>query len=164
MLDALPIAVRWIHVSSACALVGSALLYEVGIRPAWLAQSAEARQANFGRALRTLKMTTHITFLLFILSGAFNAVRNWPIYTRNPGLMHGLFGMHLLLGLGGLVVVMMMLAGRELKPARAGWSRAALLLLLLGIAAAATLKSAREAAMAQPPAIPPPAGGSPGAP
>ena len=61
---------------------------------------------------RKVKMTVHVTLLFFLISGIFNAIKNWPIYKQNPGVMHGIFGMHVLLGLGGVTLLMIMLAGR----------------------------------------------------
>ena len=99
---------------------------------------------------RPLKITLHVTLLLFLISGTYNAIKNWPIYTRNPAIMHGLFGLHLLLGLGGITILTIMLAGREPRPQRANWARGALIALLLAVAAASTLKAAREWTSAHP--------------
>ncbi len=140
-INPLVVASRWVHVISACVLIGS-LFFHAVILPGGGLESAEWETA-LRRWRRGLKMTVHVTLLLFLVTGVYNTLANWPIYTRYPGFMHGLFGLHLLLGLIALTLLMVMLAGREAKATRAGWARGALILLMLGVAAASTLKSAR---------------------
>lgn len=143
-LNFLAIVMRWLHMLAACGMVGS-VFYYLWILPMGLRDLDEAARLQLlRRPQRGFKMTVHATFLLFLISGTYNAMRNWVIYTYQPGLMHGLFGMHLLLGIGGVAGLMVMLAGREPRPGRNGWTRWALILLVLAIGAGSTLKSARE--------------------
>ena len=135
---------RWLHIVSACALVGSAFFFEFLLPSATRGVDDSVRESIHLRARRGFKMTVHVTLLLFLISGTYNALKNWPIYTRNPGVMHGLFGMHILLGLGAVTLLMISLAGREMKRTAPRYTRLALAALVLGIAAASTLKSARE--------------------
>jgi uncharacterized membrane protein len=143
-LSLAPIFFRWLHVGSACILIGSVFFHDLLLPMGTRGLDAASQELVALRCRRGFKMTVHVTLLLFLISGIFNAIKNWPIYTSNPGLMHGMFGMHVLLGLGAITLLMIALAGREPKRARAGWTRLALVALLLGVAAASTLKSARE--------------------
>ena len=143
-LNAVSIFFRWLHLVAACGLVGSVFFFALLLPRGLRGLDAEAAEAVTLRCRRGFKMTVHVSLLLFLISGTYNAIKNWPIYTLKPGIMHGLFGMHILLGLGAITLLMIMLAGREARRARNGWTRWALAALLLGIAAASTLKSARE--------------------
>ena len=132
-LDPVAILFRVVHVLSACALIGMIYSYcFIGCH------------ASDTGAHRKLKLTVHGTFTLFLISGIYNAVRNWTVYSSRPGGMHAMFGIHVLLGLAGLTLLMIVFAGREARPGKAAVARWALLLLVAGVAAASTLKSARE--------------------
>jgi cytochrome bd-type quinol oxidase subunit 1 len=146
-LNAISILFRWIHIVSACALAGTVFVFSVIMPIALRGLDPETRLAINARTHRGRKMTLHITFLLFLISGIYNAWKNWPIYTQNPAVMHALFGMHVLLALAAITILMIAFAGREPKPGRSGWTKWALVLLLLAIAFSSTLKSAREWAM-----------------
>jgi uncharacterized membrane protein len=153
-LSFVPIFFRWLHVASACILIGSVFFYDLILPLGMRGLDASAQELLALRARLGFKMTVHVTLLLFLISGIYNAIKAWPIYTSNPGLMHAMFGLHVLLGLGAIAVLMIALAGREPKRTRAGWTRWALLALLLGTAAAATLKSAREWTITHPQTAP----------
>jgi uncharacterized membrane protein len=135
---------RWLHVISACILIGSVFFYHVLLPAGTRGMPADAHETAERRWRRGFKLTVHLTLLLFLISGVYNAILNWPIYTMRPGVMHGMFGMHVLLGLGAITLLMIALAGREAKIRRAGWVRWALVMLILGVAAGSTLKAARE--------------------
>ncbi|HWE00888.1 MAG TPA: hypothetical protein VG326_00660 [Tepidisphaeraceae bacterium] len=144
---------RWLHLISACILIGSVFFYHFLLPSGVRAMEADAGEAAERRWRRGFKLTVHATLLMFLISGAYNAVRNWPIYTMRPGVMHGMFGMHVLLGLAGITLLMIVLAGREAKGRRTPWVRWALALLVLGVAAGSTLKAARESTLANPPPV-----------
>ena len=95
-------------------LVGSVFFFEVLLPIGTRGLESDASEALYLRCRRGFKMTVHITLLLFLISGIYNTVRNWSVYKPYP-LMHGLFGVHVLLGLGSLTVLMVLLAGREVK-------------------------------------------------
>jgi len=149
-LNVVSIFFRWLHIISACLLVGSVYFFQVVLPLGTRSSDPAAQETVYLRCRRGFKMTVHVTLLLFLISGIYNALKNWPIYTRNPAIMHGLFGAHLLLGLGAITLLMIMLAGREAKKSRMGWARWALIALILAVAVAATLKAAREYATAHP--------------
>lgn len=145
---ALPILSRWVRMITAGALFGSVFFFHVILPRGAGGLDAPGQDLVYARLRRGFKMTVHVSLLLFLASGIYNLMKNWPAY--NPGnhpqraLMHGLFGLHILLGLGGIAVLMIMLAGRTPRSARAGWTRWVLVALVLGIGAASTLKSVRE--------------------
>ena len=72
---------RWAHLSTACVLFGSAffmrLILPVGLR----AVDPEAQAAVFLGARRAMKYVAHSGILLLLLTGTYNAIRNWPQYT-----------------------------------------------------------------------------------
>jgi uncharacterized membrane protein len=148
-LDAIAIFFRWLHVLTACVLVGSVFYFHLLLPMGTRGLDSDAEAAVLLRTRRSLKMTVHVSLLMFLISGIFNATRNWHVYKARP-LMHGLFGTHLLLGLGGVTLLMIILAGREMRRSRMAWMRWALVGLILAIAAASTLKSAREYAVIHP--------------
>jgi uncharacterized membrane protein len=149
-LNAANIFFRWLHIISACLLVGSVYFFHVLLPLGTRGLDSMAQETVYLRCRRGFKMTVHVTLLLFLISGIYNSIKSWHIYTRNPGVMHGLFGTHLLLGLGAITLLMVMLAGREPRKSRTGWTRWALIALVLAVAVASTLKSAREYATAHP--------------
>jgi uncharacterized membrane protein len=135
---------RWLHVSVAAILTGGVFFFAVLLPAAARGLELTERDALLLRARRALKMTVHSAILLLLLTGAYNAVRNWHTYNQFPGITHGLFGIHLLLALAVMVVLLVQLAGQVPRPAQLSALRWAVALLLLAIAAASTLKSARE--------------------
>ncbi len=143
-LNFVAIFFRWLHVMSACVLIGSVFFYQVLLPAGTAAMEPGVREAAERRWRRGFKLTVHITLLMFLISGVYNAIRNWSIYKIHSPLIHSAFGLHMLLGLGAITLLMIVLAGREPKAGRAGWIRWALILLVLGVAAGSTLKSARE--------------------
>ena len=144
MEHVLPIFFRWMHLIAACALLGSVFFFHVILPLGVRGLDPVAEEAVYLRCRRGFKMTVHVSLLLFLISGIYNALKNWPTYTLRPGIMHGLFGMHLLLGLGAITALMFMLAGRKARRSSAAWTRWVLVALALGIAVASTLKSTRE--------------------
>jgi len=138
---------RWLHVISACILIGSVYFYHVLLPAGTRGMAPDAAEAAERRWRRGFKMTVHVTLLMFLISGIYNAIHAWPAYKLGRGVMHGMFGMHMLLGLGAITLLMIVLAGREPKIGRAGWVRWALIMLVLGVAAGSTLKSIRESAL-----------------
>ncbi len=90
-------------------------------------------------------MVAHSSILLLLVSGTYNAVRNWHAYTAlGPGVGHGLFGVHLLLALAVFGISLWLLAGAEPHADHGKWMAINLVLLFCAIAAASTLKYVRE--------------------
>ena len=135
---------RWIHVLSACALLGSTL-YFVAIVPAGAHLPDEpSRQTILLKLRRRLKLIAHPSILLLLVSGGYNAWHNWPGYKRNIPVTHALFGTHLLLGLLIFTILLFALAGREPARPKRGWLRTSVIILFLTVAVASALKQARE--------------------
>lgn len=138
---------RWIHVSTACVLFGSAFFMTVILPVGLFAIAPEPREAAFLRTRRAFKLVVHPGILLLLISGTYNAIRNWRNYTLQPPLLHGLFGVHLFLGIAIFVILLILLAGREPRPSSRTWMRVNLVLLFLTVAVASTLKWGRERAV-----------------
>src|SRR4051794_3633426 len=135
---------RWLHVIAACLAIGGAffirVLLPIGLRPL----DVEEREGVFLRCRRAFKMVVHPCILALLVSGAYNAWKNWAKYKLNPAVMHGLFGTHLLLGLAVIGVSLWLLAGREPVRTHPKWMRINLLLMFLTVAVASSLKWARD--------------------
>src|SRR4051812_23172322 len=144
----LVISFRWLHVIAACLAIGGAFFLRVILPIGTSALDAEQRQAVLLRCRRAFKMVVHPAILVFLVTGTYNAWRNWPVYTRNPGLMHGMFGMHLLAALAVIGISLWLLAGRELRRSHAGWMKINIALMLLAVLAASSLKWARDKILA----------------
>ena len=151
----LAILSRWLHLTAGAVAVGGVFYARIVMPIAMRTASADdpAVRPLVLRARRAFKMATHTCILFLLLSGTYNAVLNWPAYTRmGPGVGHGLFGLHLLLGLAALGVLLWQMVGREPPANHLRWMAVVLGLMLLAIAAASTLKYAREHAPGGPPA------------
>jgi len=135
---------RWLHVIAACLAIGGAFFIRVvlpiGLRPL----DVEEREGVFLRCRRAYKLVVHPCILALLVSGAYNAWKNWKTYSLNPPVMHGLFGTHLLLALAVIGVSLWLLAGREPGRTHARWMRVNLLLMFLAVAAASSLKWVRD--------------------
>jgi uncharacterized membrane protein len=144
---------RWLHVATACVVIGS-LFFMRFLLPFGLKaiDSEELRQAVFLRCRRVFKMMIHTAILLLIVSGVYNTVQNWKIYSTNPPKMHSLWGNHLLLALIAFGIALYMTAGKTPPRRHRALAAANLIILLLVVAAASTLKWAREKAMKSTPA------------
>lgn len=135
---------RWLHVIAACLVIGGAFFIRV-ILPIGLGPlEPEQREGVFLRCRRAFKMVVHPCILALLVSGAYNAWKNWPKYKLNPPVMHGLFGVHLLLGLAVIGISLWLLAGREPVRTHRGWMRINLLLMFLTVATASSLKWVRD--------------------
>ena len=101
----------------------------------------------------------HLAFyLLLLVSGVINTIRNWHIYKLNPALIHPFWGTHLILGLIVFGISLALLSGKEPKK----WARTGmavnLVLLAIIVALGASVKWAREKTVAEKKtATPPPA-------
>lgn len=123
---------RWVHVISACLLIGGLFfLWRIAPR-SWDDPAVDGR----------FKRTIHFVAALLILSGAFNAWRAWGMYSLAPGVLHGVFGLHGLIGV--IVIVLVEIAASR---RRGGLLTTALLLAVVAALAASSLKSMRERAM-----------------
>jgi uncharacterized membrane protein len=143
----LVIPLRYIHIVTACVLFGGAFFFRVLLPVGIRGLDPQTQDTVMLRCRRGFKMVVHTSFLLLLLTGAYAAVVNWPIYTLNPPVMHGLFGLHLLLGLAGLVLLMVVTAGPQPLRSYLSIAKVALVILFLAVLAASTLKWEREHAV-----------------
>lgn len=152
MYLSLPINIlaRWLHVITACVLIGCSFFAFFLLPLALRDLEPEQRAAASMRVRRAFKMVVHSGILLLLLTGAYNAVRNWSMYDRWPGVTHGIFGIHLLLGLGVMTLQLLVLAGAAPRPSSRMMMKWALILAFLTVLAASTLKWAREQAPYRP--------------
>lgn len=122
---------RWVHVISACLLVGGTFFYAIVSR----SDAAEGTNAR-----RSLQMLVRITIVLLIAAGIYNLILNRDGYHRTLPLSHALLGTHVLLA---LVVVGLLEAGlsaRRTQGARRGLVLISVVLLFVAVAVASTLK------------------------
>jgi hypothetical protein len=133
---------RWVHITSACLLVGATFFYAVvtTIEPT----EGTGEGTTLSRARRSLRMLVRVTIVLLIATGIFNFLLKSHVYHWSAPLSHALFGSHVLLALG---VVALLEAGLSIRRAdrprrRLVW--AAVLLAFAALAAASSLRYARE--------------------
>ena len=138
------IGVRWLHVISACLLVGATFFMYAIVPVATRGLDEQARDSVAGRLRRGFKMIVHSTMLLLIVSGAYNAWSNWQAYKNNMPWTHALFGPHLLLGLIIFAILLVILAGRAPRRNYRAWLAVAVVLMFMTVAIASSLKYARE--------------------
>jgi len=140
---------RWLHVMAACLAIGGAFFLRFLLPAGTAALPAEEREGVLLRCRRVFKIVVHSSILFLILSGSYNAWKNFKWYSTNPPLMHGLFGFHLILALLIFGISLWLLAGRELKRNHRTWMKVNLVLMFLAVAAASSLKWARDHRMAE---------------
>lgn len=140
----LDILFRYIHVVAACLAVGGAFFIRFILPAGTRDLDAEKQAYVFLRSRRAFKMVVHTAILAFLVSGIYNAIRLFPQYKANPPLLHGLWGMHMLLGLTVFAISIVLLKGIEPPRNHRTWMKLNVALMLLTILAASTLKWARE--------------------
>jgi hypothetical protein len=126
---------RWLHVISACLLVGATFFYAV------LPNSDPPEGA---RARRSLQMLVRVTIVLLIATGIYNLILNREGYHRTLPLSHGLLGTHVLLALAIVGLLEAGLSARRVEGGRRGLLRIAVVLLFVTVAVASSLKYVRE--------------------
>lgn len=136
------ISARWVHVASACLLVGGTFFLAF-VMPNPTGEEPSQDQ-TYLRSRRGFKMVVHTTLLLLLASGIYNAYMNWEAYSRNRKLAHGLFGPHLLFGLTSFAILLVVLSRRVPKQGERVWVRYTAVLLLVTVLMASALKYARE--------------------
>jgi uncharacterized membrane protein len=145
-IDPLIIFFRWLHVFTACVVIGAVLFMRL-ILPAGLRNvDAETADGVFLRCRRALKFVVHAGILFFLISGIYNAISNWNWYKQWPAAQ-GAFHVHLLCAGIALVILIFFFARAKPFASYKAWMMGCLIVLALAVAAGATLKSAREAVM-----------------
>jgi uncharacterized membrane protein len=138
------ILMRWVHLAAASIAIGGVFCTRV-ILP-WAAKAVDepAREQLLLRWRRRFKMVIHTCILLLLISGIYNSILQFGNYRANPPLLHGLWGLHILLALAAFGIAIWLLLGSQPPRRHRTWSLVNLVLLLVVVAVASTLKWARE--------------------
>lgn len=95
------LVMRWLHILSAIALVGSVLFYWYALRPVVATVLTEDQREPFRNALvRRWRMLVHPPILFFLISGFYNYLAVTRFQHEDQPLYHALFGVKFLLALG----------------------------------------------------------------
>jgi len=144
MLGILIVLSRWIHVISAALAIGGVFFLRVVLPISLRALSPEIQSDVIANVRRVFKIVVHASITLLLLSGIFNTIQNWEAYKLNRAVMHGLWGMHLLLALIVFAISLITLAGKTPRPSGKRLMAINLGLLMIVVALASTLKYARD--------------------
>jgi uncharacterized membrane protein len=133
---------RWVHLLSACLLVGATFFFAITFRkPA--AEGEAPDQVLARRARRALQMLARATIVLLVATGIYNLLLNRIAYEHTLPLSHVLLGIHALLWLLIAATIEIALSRRTLAGHRA-LLVAAVALMFLTVAIASSLKYVRE--------------------
>jgi len=146
-LTPVDILCRWLHVITGCVLIGCAFFAFFLLPVALRGLEPPSAVAAALRVRRPFKIIVHGGVTLLLLTGVYNAIRNWHVYNQWPGITHGLFGVHLLLGLTVMALLLMALAGPAPRASARTLMKWALILAFLTVLAGSTVKWAREHAL-----------------
>jgi uncharacterized membrane protein len=107
----LVILFRWLHVLSACLVLGGSVAMRF-VLPAGLSQlEGPAAEAAILACRRVFKRIVHSAVLLLLVSGIFNTWRNWATYTTSP-LAQSLWGTHVMLAAVAIAIALYVLVGK----------------------------------------------------
>ena len=144
----LGILFRWFHVIPACLAVGGVFFMRIVLPVGLAGLRPEDQKAAFLKCRRVFKMTIHTSILLFLVSGTYNAIANWPKYHQGIPASHAFFGLHVLLAVAVIGVLLVILAPKDPTPEQAAghkrWMAITLALLMFTVAAASVLKWVRD--------------------
>lgn len=111
-MDIQALALRWIHILCAIALVGGTYFWRFALVPALNGLDASQRDQVSDAVRPRWARVVMITSGLLLLSGLWNAVANIMAYQFEGGLYHGLVGIKLLLALA-IMFIAAKLSGRS---------------------------------------------------
>lgn len=96
-----PLIMRWLHIVSAIAAVGSILFYWFAVKPAVHAEFVDdaQRQAFLDRIAKRWRLLVHPPILLFLVSGFYNYIMVTRHVHEGQPLYHALFGIKFLLAI-----------------------------------------------------------------
>jgi uncharacterized membrane protein len=145
----LAILSRWIHVISACLVIGGAFFIRF-IVPRGLNLLEESQRTAVLLAVRRgFKMVVHSAILLLLLTGIYNTTLAWDKYNLDKAVLHALWGIHILLAALAFTLALYVLAGQTPPKSHRKLMAVNIIVLLLVVAAASSLKWARERAVAE---------------
>jgi uncharacterized membrane protein len=146
-MEVLVVLSRWLHVMSAIVAIGGAFFMRFVV-PAGLAQADASSRDAVLISLRTkFKRVVHACVGLLVVTGAFNSWWNWRDFSLRPGVMHGIWGMHMLLGLVVIGISEALLAKPEPPKNHRRTLGIALAIMFVVVALASTLKFVRDTAV-----------------
>jgi uncharacterized membrane protein len=138
------IGFRWVHIVSACLLVGATFFFATALFSPAVASGEPAEDARALRARRSLQMLARVVIVLLIATGIYNIVLNHVAYERSLPLSHLLLGPHALLALVIAGMLEVGLSSRRAPAARRGWLWTTIVLMFITVAVASSLKYVRE--------------------
>jgi len=96
-----PLVMRWLHILSAIAAVGSVLFYWFAVKPAVNAEFVDdgQRQAFLDRLAKRWRLLVHPPILFFLVSGFYNYLMVTRHLHEGQPLYHMLFGVKFLLAI-----------------------------------------------------------------
>lgn len=110
----LPLISRWIHIVSACALVGGLVFFRFVLIPVGEnALSAEVYKDVRAKLSRRFQMVSHICLLLFFISGFYNYLAVTGPLHEGERLYHMMFGVKFTFALAAFVLVIMVTSKRD---------------------------------------------------
>ncbi|HSZ59905.1 MAG TPA: hypothetical protein VK797_29960 [Tepidisphaeraceae bacterium] len=135
---------RWVHVLSACLLIGATFFF-AGVFGRSAAAEPESAEGVLGkRARRLLQMLARTAIVLLIATGVYNLLLNRIAYEHTLPLSHVLLGLHALLWLVIAGMLEVGLSSRRTPAVRRTWLGATVALMFLTVALASSLKYVRE--------------------
>ena len=140
----LTIFFRWLHIVPACLALGGLVIMRF-VLPAGLSQIPEEHRAPvLNKCRRIFKMVIHTSILLFLISGAYNSYRNFPVYGEIKPMGHALWGLHIMFGLIVIGIALMILTPKQHSPSHRPWMVVNIVLILIIIALGSSLKYVRD--------------------
>jgi uncharacterized membrane protein len=140
---------RWIHVISACLVIGGVFFIRYLVPPALAPVDDNASREILLSLRKYFKRMVHTAILLLIITGIFNTWLAWDKYKLDRAVLHPLWGTHILLAALAFSIALYVLAGPLPPKSHRKLMALNFAILLLAVAAASSLKWARERAVSQ---------------
>ena len=133
---------RWVHLLSACLLIGATFFYALAFRKP-PAEGDAPDQVLARAARRALQMLARTAIVLLLATGIYNLLLNRIAYEHTLPLSHVLLGIHALLWL--LIAATIEIAlSRQTRAGKRALLLATVVLMFLTVAIASSLKYVRE--------------------
>jgi uncharacterized membrane protein len=140
----LGILFRWLHIIPACLSIGGVFFMRIVLPVGLSVLPPEQQKPVFLKCRRVFKFVIHPSILLFLITGPYNAWKNWTAYHNAIPASHAFFGLHVLLAIAVFAISLVLLAGKEPPVMHKKWMTVNLALLMFVVAAASALKWSRE--------------------
>jgi putative copper export protein len=110
----LPLLSRWIHIISATALVGGIIFFRYVVIPVGESSlSGDVFKEVRDKLARRFQLVSHITLLLFLVTGFYNYIVVTIPQHRDQSLYHMLFGIKFTAAIVTFVLAIMLTSRRE---------------------------------------------------